>query len=46
VVDIVANPNGMEFLARDCRNVCAWFTSRGLSADPDDLLAELVAQAY
>lgn len=46
VVDIVANPNGMEFLARDCRNVCAWFTSRGLSADPGDLLAELVAQAY
>ncbi len=46
VVDIVGNPNGMEFLARDCRNVCAWFSARGFAADPDDLLAELVAQAY
>lgn len=46
VVDIIGNPNGMDFLARDCRNVCSWFTSRGLTADPDDLLAELIAQAY
>lgn len=46
VVDIVGNPNGMEFLARDCRNVCSWFRSRGFEADPDYLFAELVAQAY
>ncbi len=46
VVDIVGNPNGMEFLARDCRNVCSWFNSRGFAADPDDLFAELIAQAY
>ena len=24
-VDIVSNPQGMEFLARDCRNVATWF---------------------
>ncbi len=46
VIDIVANPNGTEFLARDCRNVCTWFTSRGYPVDPDDLLAELIASAY
>ncbi|MGI8696520.1 MAG: serine protein kinase RIO [Mycobacteriales bacterium] len=42
-VDIVANPQGMDFLYRDARNVAAWFTARGLpTADPDLLMAELV----
>ena len=45
-VDLVANPQGMHFLARDCRNVCTWFRSRGWDRDPDELLAELVAQAW
>jgi RIO kinase 1 len=46
VLDIVGNPNGVEFLLRDCRNVCRWFVSRGLEVDPDELLAELLAQAW
>lgn len=46
VIDIVGNPHGMDFLARDCRNVCSWFAARGFAVDPDDLLAELIAQAY
>ena len=46
VVDIVGNPNGMEFLARDCRNVCSWFTARGLELDAEDLLAELTSYAW
>lgn len=41
VVDIVGNPQGFEFLARDCRNLCGWFTGRGLDADADRLVAEL-----
>jgi RIO kinase 1 len=44
-VDIVANPAGMEFLMRDCRNVCAWFRARGLPeevADEHRLFAELL----
>lgn len=45
-VDIIANPQGMEFLARDCRNVATWFTARGLPVDAEALLAELVAQAW
>jgi RIO kinase 1 len=46
VLDIVANPNGVEYLLRDCRNVCQWFTSRGLEKDPEELLAHLLAQAW
>ncbi len=46
VIDIVTNHNGVDFLLRDCRNVCSWFTSRGLEVDPEELLAELLAQAW
>jgi RIO kinase 1 len=45
-VDIVANPTGMDFLVRDCRNVCRWFTARGLDVDEDDLCAEILASAF
>lgn len=45
-VDIVANPQGMDYLARDCRNVCTWFGARGRRVDPNELLGELVAQAW
>jgi RIO kinase 1 len=46
VVDIVGNPKGVEFLQRDCRNVCQWFISRGLDVDAEDLLGDLLAQAW
>ncbi len=46
VLDIVGNHNGVDFLLRDCRNVCRWFASRGLDVDADELLAELLAQAW
>jgi RIO kinase 1 len=46
VVDVVSNPNGMEFLRRDCRNVCTWFTGRGYPCDPEELFAELVGEAF
>jgi RIO kinase 1 len=45
-VDIIANPGGMDFLMRDCRNVCSWFQSRGLDVDQNELFAELVASAF
>ncbi len=45
VVDVVSNPNGMEFLRRDCRNICTWFTGRGYPCDPEELFAELVGEA-
>jgi RIO kinase 1 len=44
-VDIVANPAGLDFLMRDCHNVCSWFVARGLAVDEHDLFAELVTAA-
>jgi len=46
VLDIVGNPNGVDFLMRDCRNICSWFVSRGLDVDAEELLGELLAQAW
>ena len=45
-VDLVANPQGFDFLLRDCANVCAWFRSRGLDADEHELYADLLATAF
>ena len=46
VVDLVANVNAMDFLLRDCRNMCTWFRARGLEVDEHDLYAELLAHAF
>jgi RIO kinase 1 len=46
VVDLVANPAGMDFLMRDCTNVCGWFRARGLPVDEQELFAELMAHAF
>ena len=46
VVDVVSNPNGMEYLSRDCRNICSWFTARGYPCDPEELFGELVGEAF
>jgi len=45
-VDIVGNPAGLDFLMRDCHNVCTWFNARGLGVDEHDLFSELIAQAF
>jgi RIO kinase 1 len=45
-VDIVSNPQGTDFLARDCRNVASWFAARGLDVDGEELLGDLVAYAW
>jgi RIO kinase 1 len=44
VVDVVGNPNGLHYLARDVRRVGEWFTARGLACEPDTLLDELFAE--
>ncbi|MGH3362895.1 MAG: serine protein kinase RIO [Nocardioides sp.] len=46
VVDLVGNPAGMDFLMRDCANLCSWFRSRGLHVDEHDLFGELLAHAF
>ncbi|TDC78296.1 RIO-like kinase, partial [Micromonospora sp. KC606] len=45
VVDVVANPQGPEFLVRDVRVVGAWFTARGLPVDSDEVAAMLLREA-
>jgi len=46
IVDVVSNPQGREFLARDARNVATWFSMHGVvEADGDELAALLVADA-
>ena len=45
IVDIIGNPRGPEFLQRDCHNMCAWFVSRGLAIDEEDLFGDLMAAA-
>jgi RIO kinase 1 len=42
LVEIASNPTGMDFLHRDCVNVCAWFTRQGVEADPESLFANLI----
>jgi len=47
IVDLVGNVNGMDFLMRDCVNICTWFRGKGLaSADEQELFGELMAHAF
>lgn len=46
IVDLVGSSAGMDFLLRDCANVCGWFRSRGLEVNEHDLYADLVAHAF
>jgi RIO kinase 1 len=46
VIDIVANPQGTDYLMRDCHNVCTWFVRRGLEVDEHALFADVLANAW
>ncbi|QAY62441.1 serine/threonine protein kinase [Xylanimonas allomyrinae] len=46
VVDLAASPFAVEYLHRDCVNMCAWFAARGVEADPEELFADVYAQAW
>ena len=48
VVDVVANPQGPAFLARDVATMVRWFAARGLDLDEADaqaLTARLLTDA-
>ena len=45
VVDVIGNPHGPEFLERDTRNMCEWFTRRGYVVDEGLLFGDLMAAA-
>ncbi len=42
-VDPLLNPDGLQLLDRDVRNLCRWFEGKGVETDADDLVAELVS---
>ncbi|MEV5896369.1 serine protein kinase RIO [Nonomuraea fuscirosea] len=46
VVDVVGNPQGMDFLMRDCHNMATWFTKRGLEVDEHELFADLLTMVF
>ena len=46
VVDVVANPQGLDLLQRDCRNVCRWLRGKGADVDEDEWFGELVAEVF
>jgi RIO kinase 1 len=46
IVDLVGNPQGMDFLLRDCANMCQWFRARGLEVDEQELFGDLMAHAF
>ncbi|MCS3843328.1 serine protein kinase RIO [Microbacterium sp. AK031] len=46
IVDIIANPQGLDLLHRDCVNVCDWFIRHRVECDAEDLFAELMASSY
>ena len=46
LVDLAANPSGIDFLHRDVVNVCTWFGRRGADADAEAVFADLVAQLW
>ncbi|MFZ2503255.1 MAG: RIO1 family regulatory kinase/ATPase [Nocardioides sp.] len=45
VIDLAANPAGLDFLQRDCANVCRWFVARGHEVDEQALFADLLGYA-
>lgn len=45
VVDVVINPQGREFLARDVTVMAKWFAARGLEHDPSPLIDDLLRDA-
>ncbi len=45
IVDIIGNPSGMDFLARDATTMARWFTTKGYAVDAGVLIGDLVAEA-
>lgn len=46
IVDIIANPQGLDLLHRDCVNVCDWFARHRVECDAEELFAEMMASSY
>ncbi len=45
IVDVIANPQGLDLLHRDCVNVCDWFARHRVTCDAEELFADLLASS-
>ncbi|PRB71492.1 RIO1 family regulatory kinase/ATPase [Arthrobacter sp. MYb213] len=45
-VDLAGNAQGLDYLHRDCVNMCEWFTAKGLPRDADSLFTSLLASMF
>ncbi|MBP3976686.1 serine protein kinase RIO [Microbacterium sp. BLY] len=46
IVDVIANPQGLDLLHRDCVNVCDWFARRRVDGDAEALFADLLGVLF
>jgi RIO kinase 1 len=46
IVDLVGNQHGLDFLLRDCTNICGWFRGKGLAVDEQELFGDLMSHAF
>jgi RIO kinase 1 len=46
LVEVASNPTGLDFLHRDCVNVCTWFIRQGVEVDAEKLFGDLVARSF
>ncbi|MGY1550418.1 serine protein kinase RIO [Microbacterium sp. A588] len=46
IVDVIANPQGLDLLHRDCVNICDWFARHRVECDAEYLFAELMAASF
>ena len=45
IVDVIGNPQGPDYLHRDCVNICRWFaTHNHHSVDAEELFGDLMAE--
>ena len=45
IVDIIANPQGFDYLRRDVENLFGWFTRKGADLDLEHVFGDAVAAA-
>lgn len=45
-VDLVNNPHGFDLLHHDVTTMCAWFARHGVTTDPEEVFADLLAEAF
>src|SRR5690606_2718160 len=45
-VDLFTNPHGFDLLHHDVVTMCTWFQRQGVTCDPEEVFASLLAEAW